>query len=174
MAKNNDNQEYIADSTEAAPAAAPAAPARAKFDFNSLNTLSVVSIATALTGFGAVAGVITGHIALTQLKTDGKSGRGLAIAGLAVGYAGIAFGVISAIARIGFGIWGVRNGFEFGSQGGMISGFGDQGGNFGGHMGGFGDQDGNFGGHMGNGWGQGDVQIEPAPGVTVEPNQQNN
>ena len=188
MAKNNETKEYNAESADAASVAPAAAPARAKFDFNSLNTLSVVSIATALTGFGAVAGVITGHVALTQLKTDGKSGRGLAIAGIAVGYAGIAIGVFSAIARIGFGIWGARNGMDFGGHGGMMggqNGFGNQGG----MMGGFGDQDGNFGGHMGGGWvqgghgqlditvpgdGQGGVQIQPAPGVTVAPNQQNN
>ena len=187
MAKNKDEQDYSAETVPAVESApAPAAPARNKFDFNSLNTLSVVSIATALTGFGAVAGVITGHVALTQLKTDGKSGRGLAIAGLAVGYAGIAIGVFSAIARIGFGIWGARNGFDFGGptafgethmgqlgdQGGMMGGFGgDQEGNFGGHMG---HQDGMMGGFGGRDGNQGGIEIQPNPDVTVAPNQQNN
>lgn len=181
MAKNKDEQEYSAETVEAVESApAPAAPARSKFDFNSLNTLSVVSIATALTGFGAVAGVITGHVALTQLKTDGKSGRGLAIAGLAVGYVGIAIGVFSAIARIGFGIWGARNGFDFGGPTGFgethMGQFGDQGG----MMGGFGNRDGDQGGMMGgfgpgqDGQGQGGIQIQPNPDVTVAPNQQNN
>ena len=54
------------------------------FDFTSLNTLAVVSLASAVTGFGALAGIITGHISLAQLKHSGQSGRGLAIAGLAV------------------------------------------------------------------------------------------
>ena len=68
-----------------------------KFNFNSLNTLAVVSLATALTSIGAVAAVITGHIALAQLKTDEKSGRALALAGLIVGYATIAFWIIAGI-----------------------------------------------------------------------------
>jgi uncharacterized protein with PQ loop repeat len=75
-----------------------AAEANSKFNFNSLNTLAVVSLATALTSIGAVAAVITGHIALAQLKTEPKSGRALALAGLIVGYATIAFWVIAGIA----------------------------------------------------------------------------
>ena len=39
-----------------------------KFDFTKLKTLAVVSIATALTSIGAVAAIITGHVALTQIK----------------------------------------------------------------------------------------------------------
>ncbi len=74
-----------------------AAEANSKFNFNSLNTLAVVSLATALTSIGAVAAVITGHIALAQLKTEPKSGRGLALAGLIVGYATIAFWVFAGI-----------------------------------------------------------------------------
>lgn len=74
-----------------------AAEENSKFNFNSLNTLAVVSLATALTSIGAVAAVITGHIALAQLKTEPKSGRALAIAGLIVGYATIAFWVIGGI-----------------------------------------------------------------------------
>jgi hypothetical protein len=74
------------------------AEANSKFNFNSLNTLAVVSLATALTSIGAVAAVITGHIALAQLKTEPKSGRALALAGLIVGYATIAFWVLGGIA----------------------------------------------------------------------------
>lgn len=74
-----------------------AADENSKFNFNSLNTLAVVSLATALTSIGAVAAVITGHIALAQLKTDPKSGRALAIAGLIVGYATIAFWLVAGI-----------------------------------------------------------------------------
>jgi len=74
-----------------------AAEENSKFNFNSLNTLAVVSLATALTSIGAVAAVVTGHIALAQLKTEPKSGRALAIAGLIVGYATIAFWVVAGI-----------------------------------------------------------------------------
>jgi hypothetical protein len=69
-----------------------------KFDFTKLNTLAVVSIATALTSIGAVAAVITGHVALTQIKKSGESGRGLALAGTIVGYVTIGFWVLATIA----------------------------------------------------------------------------
>ena len=41
--------------------------------------------------------VITGHIALSQIKRTGEKGRGLAIAGLVLGYLGILAGIIVAI-----------------------------------------------------------------------------
>ena len=68
-----------------------------KFDFTKLNTLAVVSIATALTSIGAVAAIITGHVALTQIKKSGQSGRGLALAGTIVGYVTIAFWILTSI-----------------------------------------------------------------------------
>jgi hypothetical protein len=76
---------------------AAVAPENTRFNFNSLNTLAVVSLATALTSIGAVAAVITGHIALAQLKTEPKSGRALAVAGLIVGYSTIAFWIVATI-----------------------------------------------------------------------------
>ena len=69
-----------------------------KFDFTKLNTLAVVSIASALTSIGAVAAIITGHVALTQIKKSGESGRGLALAGTIVGYVTIALWVLGTIA----------------------------------------------------------------------------
>ena len=71
------------------------------FDFGSLNSLAVVSLATAATGFGAVAAIITGHVALAQLKTTKQSGRGLAIAGMVIGYATVAFWALAAVFNIG-------------------------------------------------------------------------
>jgi hypothetical protein len=68
-----------------------------KFDFTKLNSLAVVSIASALTSIGAVAAIITGHVALTQIKKSGESGRGLALAGTIVGYVTIALWVITSI-----------------------------------------------------------------------------
>ena len=89
------------------------------FDFTTLNTLSVVSLATAVTGFGALAGIITGHISLAQLKHSGQSGRALAIAGLAVGYATIGFWLI---AGIGMTLLRLKYGFDgpMGPRGGMM------------------------------------------------------
>jgi hypothetical protein len=69
-----------------------------KFDFTKLNTLAVVSIASALTSIGAVAAIITGHVALTQIKRSGESGRGLALAGTIVGYVTVALWVLGTIA----------------------------------------------------------------------------
>ncbi len=88
-----------------------------KFDFTKLNTLAVVSIATALTSIGAVAAIITGHVALTQIKKSGQSGRGLALAGTIVGYVTIAFWILTSI---GFLIAGAylknRYGMEMGNR----------------------------------------------------------
>jgi len=101
--------------TEATPVAT-----KKHFDFTSLNTLAVVSLATAVTGFGAIAGIITGHIALAQLKHSGQSGRGLAIAGLAVGYAGIALGLTMGIGRVVLSLLGARYGVGFNGGPGMM------------------------------------------------------
>jgi len=86
-----------------------AATPKQRFNFNNLNTLSVVSLATSVTGFGALAGIITGHIALSQVKTSNQSGRPLALAGVIVGYSLIGLGVVGAIARA---FIGPKYGFE--------------------------------------------------------------
>lgn len=39
----------------------------------------------------SILGVVFGHVALSQINTSGEKGRGLAIAGLAIGYASLAF-----------------------------------------------------------------------------------
>ena len=59
------------------------------------NVLAIVSLVASILMFQLV-GVITGHIALSQIKKTGDKGRGLAIAGLIVGYVGIALGIIAA------------------------------------------------------------------------------
>ncbi len=69
-------------------------PKREKFDFTKLNTLAVVSLASAISGIGALIAVITGHVSLAQIKRSGENGRGLAIAGVVVGYIHIAFWII--------------------------------------------------------------------------------
>ncbi len=78
-----------------------------KFNFNELNTLAVISLASAVSLFGAPAAVITGHVALQQLKTSGQKGRWMALVGVALGYLGIAsailFTIIAAILRFRYG-----------------------------------------------------------------------
>jgi hypothetical protein len=135
--------------------AAEAPKAKAHFDFTKLNTLAVVSLATAVTGFGAVAAVITGHISLAQLKKSNQSGRPLALTGLILGYAGIALWVLGgigmAVARLFISQrYGIEMGGGFGNEGHMQN---FDGGMMEGHMGGRGGFDSDDqGGMMGNGW----------------------
>jgi len=44
--------------------------------------------------------VITGHIALAQIKATQQSGRALAIVGLVSGYVGLFFGIILVISGV--------------------------------------------------------------------------
>jgi len=121
-----------------------------KFDLTKLNSLAVVSLATAVTGFGAVAGVITGHVALAQIKKTGEAGRPAALAGVVIGYVFLGLGVAMAIG----GAFLRGRGYEMGGfrpdQHGMMGG--------------------QFGDHMGNG---GQMQWTPNQGGTiqVDPNQ---
>jgi hypothetical protein len=144
--------------------AAPAAPvAKAHFDFTKLNTLAVVSLATALSGFGSVAAIITGHFSLAQLKRTEQSGRGLALAGLILGYVGLGLwilgGVAMAVLRL---VAGSRYGVAFGNSG-QHFGHGFGGGMMGGNMG----QDDNSNGGMMGGW-------VPGSSATQAPTTQNN
>jgi|GEM_PF-337034 len=144
--------------------AAPAAPAaKAHFDFTKLNTLAVVSLATAATGFGAIAAVITGHISLAQIKKSGESGRGLALTGMILGYVGVGLWILGGIGMALVRLFiGSRYGVEFGGVnghfgGGMMGGLDDQNG--------LGNNDGN--GMMGGNWG-------PMMGATPAPTTQTN
>ena len=78
--------------TIGAPLGGPVAPRT--------NTLSIVSLVTGF--FCSIAAVITGHLALNQIRRTGETGRGLAIAGLVLGYLGIATGAIALILAILF------------------------------------------------------------------------
>jgi hypothetical protein len=69
--------------------AVPSHVDRTKFDVRSLNTLSVVSLASALTGIGSLMAIITGHVALAQIKRSQENGRSLAIIGTILGYLGL-------------------------------------------------------------------------------------
>jgi len=57
------------------------------------NTLAIVSLVLSILGVSLV-GVILGHVALGQIKTTGAPGRGIALAGVIVGYAYIALTII--------------------------------------------------------------------------------
>jgi hypothetical protein len=87
--------------TSEAPAAAPAqqqptssaayqqlnAPKAQPNSTNLLAIVSLVSIIGLWTAFlGSIAGIVCGHIALSQIKRTQQKGRGLALAGLIIGY----------------------------------------------------------------------------------------
>lgn len=85
------------------PPAAPAAPAYAAPAYGApastkTNVLAIVSLVSAF--FISLVAVITGHIALSQIKKTGEQGRGLAIAGLILGYIGLVVGIIWIIVII--------------------------------------------------------------------------
>jgi hypothetical protein len=73
------------------------------------NGMAVASLVCSVLGLccwvTAVAGIVLGHIALSQLNQpdNHESGRGLAIAGLAVGYGVVALGVLWVVFVIAFG-----------------------------------------------------------------------
>jgi protein-disulfide isomerase len=64
------------------------------------NTLAIVSLVTGF--FCSIAAVITGHLALGQIRRTNQTGRGLAIAGLVLGYLGIFFTVLAIIFAVLF------------------------------------------------------------------------
>ena len=49
---------------------------------------------------GSILAVVCGHVALHQMRTSGQSGRGLAIAGLVLGYVGLALIALLVIGAI--------------------------------------------------------------------------
>ena len=129
MAKNNEENPESTSNAEAAADVATESPyqeapkARKRIDLTGYNTLSIVSIATALTGFGVI-----------------------------VGYVGIGLAILGGLGKIVLGIWGIKNGYgptpfgDFDHMDRQFGGFSDGGqmGGFGGHMEGgrgFGDDD---------------------------------
>jgi hypothetical protein len=74
---------------------APAAPAPALQTRSHTNTLAILAIIFGVGG--GVLGIIFGHVALPQIERTGEEGRGLAIAGMVLGYIGVAITVILLI-----------------------------------------------------------------------------
>jgi hypothetical protein len=79
------------------------------------NTLAIVSMIASIVGFiwllpviGSVAGVIMGHISLSQIKRTNENGRGMALAGLIVGYAGLALAIVGIIIVASFIGWAIE------------------------------------------------------------------
>lgn len=71
------------------------------------NALAIISLVASIAGFlwivpviGPIAGVITGHISLAQIKRTGEKGRGMALAGTIVGWVGIGVLVLLAVTLV--------------------------------------------------------------------------
>ena len=80
------------------PGAPPVAPyGYGAYPTRKTNGLAVASLVLSIVGFlwilplvGSVAGAIMGHIALGQIERTGEGGRGMALAGVIIGWAGVA------------------------------------------------------------------------------------
>lgn len=69
---------------------------------NGLAIASLVASAVGiLCGIGSLVGIVLGIVALNQINNSGEGGRGLAIAGIAVGAATFLFNIIFTIAMLG-------------------------------------------------------------------------
>ena len=71
------------------------------------NGMAIASLVLSLTGFvsygvGFVLGIVFGHVAISQISRNPgmQEGRGLALAGLIVGYVGVAIGVLMILALL--------------------------------------------------------------------------
>ncbi|MET3172988.1 UNVERIFIED_ORG: hypothetical protein ABIB52_000816 [Arthrobacter sp. UYCu721] len=62
------------------------------------NVLAIISLVTAF--FISLAAIITGHLALSQIKKSGEKGRGLALAGVILGYVGFVATIVSVVVLI--------------------------------------------------------------------------
>jgi len=65
------------------------------------NALAIVALVLALMGI-SIGGVVAGHLSLSQIKRTSEQGRGMALAGLIVGYVGCAGWVLGVIFAIVF------------------------------------------------------------------------
>ncbi|WP_225752794.1 DUF4190 domain-containing protein [Actinotalea sp. Marseille-Q4924] len=72
------------------------------------NTMAIVSLISSILGFtavpilGSIVGIITGHMAVRQIRETGEGGAGLAKAGLIIGYITIVLAILAVIALVAF------------------------------------------------------------------------
>jgi hypothetical protein len=100
--------------TDQTPNAYPPAPPAGYTPYPAQKSgTNVLAIFALVGGFVfPLAGVICGHIALSQIKRTGESGRGLALAGLIIGYVYIAFIVLAVIFAIVGGVIAASSGYS--------------------------------------------------------------
>ena len=110
--------------TPAAPAypsyPAPGTPAATAYGQNpygqqnpqdKYNVLAIISLVSAF--FISLVAVITGHMAMSQIKKTGEKGYGLALWGLILGYLGIVVGIIFAFIFIAILVSGAATSSSF-------------------------------------------------------------
>lgn len=94
----------------ATTSAAPAAPVQPQVYNNApytnaapvakTNALAIVSLVLSVLCFQFIAAIL-GHVALGQIKRTGEQGKGMALAGVIIGWVTTFFGIIWIIAMIG-------------------------------------------------------------------------
>ena len=75
------------------------------------NVLAIVSLVSAF--FFSLVAVITGHIAMSQIKKTGEKGYGLALWGLILGYLGLVIGILIIILVIAIIVSGAATSTNF-------------------------------------------------------------
>lgn len=111
MTENNNNESNETpvnnsiDNTNSEPNITPpvndtvnAEPTVTSVENMKTNTLAIVSFVSSF--FISLVAVITGHIAVSQIKKTKEKGKGFAIAGLVIGYVGIFFTILAVIGGI--------------------------------------------------------------------------
>jgi peptidyl-prolyl cis-trans isomerase B (cyclophilin B) len=86
---------YAQPSAYAQPAPYAGAPAYAYAPGPRTNTMAIIGFVLAFVV--SVAGIVVSHIALSQIKRTGEGGRGLALAGLILGYVFTGFWVLYVV-----------------------------------------------------------------------------
>jgi hypothetical protein len=81
----------VVSSVKGKPVSYPSAPAAGVQ--SSTNGLAIASLVTSLVGASLI-GIVLGHMAQKQIRVSGQQGSGLAMAGLVIGYLGLAVGFV--------------------------------------------------------------------------------
>jgi len=76
------------------------------------NTLAIVALVTSLLGI-SLAGIICGHVSLSQIGRTGEQGRGMALAGVIIGYVSLAAQALLIITFVGLAASGAMNDYTY-------------------------------------------------------------
>lgn len=89
---------------QTSPGAPPVMPYGYGYPTRKTNGLAIASMVLSILGFiwvlpfvGSLAGAIMGHVSLGQIKRTGEGGRGMALAGVIVGWIGLGFMILGIL-----------------------------------------------------------------------------